>query len=126
MRPLRNAISSFALLAGIAAISIQLGGGAFAAPAAAQPVCGIKADGPKYYLSARAAKADGARVMHPGDCQMLLCSGWAPKVALNVGLVRSTAICGMDPLTHARMTYPNECAIEAAGGTWVHAGPCKR
>jgi len=31
----------------------------------------------------------------------------------------------MDPLAHAKMTYPNDCAIEAAGATWLHAGPCK-
>ena len=126
MRPLRTSISCFALLAGFAAILIPVGVGAFAAPAAAQPVCAMKADGPKYYLSAREAKADGARVMNPGDCESVVCSGLAPKLALSVGLVPAKAICGMVPLTHARVTYPNDCAIEAAGGTWIHAGPCHR
>jgi hypothetical protein len=121
MRVLSATISCFALLAGIAVVSTPV----LAATAAAQPVCAMKADGPKYYESAHAAKADGARVMHPGECQTLTCAGWAPKVALAVGLAPSSAICGMDPLSHARMTYPNNCAIEAAGGTWIHAGPCK-
>jgi hypothetical protein len=112
------------MLAGLAAISIPVN--ALAAPAAAQPVCAMKADGPKYYDSAKSAKKDGARVMHPGDCEAIVCAGWAPKAALAFGIVPSKAICGMDPLSHAKMTYPNDCAVEAAGATWIHAGPCKK
>ena len=119
---LRTTISCLALVAGLAAVTVPLGS-ALAAPAGA--VCAMRSDGPKYYLSAREAHADGARVMHPGDCEALSCTGWAPKVALSMGLMPSQAICGQDPLTHQRMTYPNDCAIEAAGGTWIHAGPCR-
>jgi len=69
--------------------------------------------------------ADKARVMHPGSCDTLLCMGMGPKVALGAGIAPASAMCGIDPLSHQRMTYPNNCAIEAAGATWVHAGPCK-
>jgi hypothetical protein len=122
MRPLNIGHSCVALLAGFAAMSVSVG----SVLAASSGVCGIRPDGPKYYESARAAKADGARVMHPGDCETLLCTGVWPKVALGMGVLPSTAICGQDPLTHKAMTYPNDCAIEAAGATWLHAGPCKR
>jgi hypothetical protein len=32
----------------------------------------------------------------------------------------------MDPLTHAKMTYPNNCAAENARAIWIHDGPCKK
>ena len=111
------------LLAGCAAMSVPVSSSAWAASTG---VCATRADGPKYYESARAAKADGARVMHPGNCEALLCTGMWPKVALGMGVIPSTAICGQDPLTHKAMTYPNDCAVEAAGATWLHAGPCRR
>jgi len=123
MRPLNISISCLVLLAGFAAISVPTGNGAMAAPSG---VCAVKPDGPKYYDSARAAKADGARVMHPGDCVQILCTGVWPKVAMGMGVVPTSAICGLDPLTHQQMTYPNSCAIEYAQATWVHAGPCRR
>ena len=123
MRPIRTSISCFAMLAGLAAISIPVN--ASAAPAAARPVCAMKSDGPKYYDSAKSAKKDGARVMHFGDCEAVVCMGMWPKVALAMHVLPSTSICGMDSLTHAKMTYPSDCAIEAAGATWIHAGPCK-
>jgi len=122
MRRLNISFSWIALLPGFAAMSVSTG----SVLAASTGVCGMRADGPKFYESARAAKADGARVMHPGNCEALLCTGMWPKVALSMGVIPSTAICGRDPLTHQAMTYPNDCAIEAAGATWLHAGPCKR
>jgi hypothetical protein len=126
---LRTSISCGVLLAGLAAIAVPTGGALAArhhvASAISGPVCAMRADGPKYYLTAKAAMADSARVMHPGDCEAVVCSGAGPKIAMNMGLLPSHAICGMDPLSHQRMTYPNDCAIEAAGATWIHAGPCK-
>lgn len=124
MQGLRTGISCFMLLAGVAAVSLPIS--ASAAPAADQTVCGIRADGPKIYPNARAARADGARVMHPGDCDTVVCSGIWPKVALGMHLVPGTVSCGMDPLTHQRVTYPNVCAVEASAATWIHAGPCHR
>lgn len=123
MRGLRLGFSGLTLLAGLAAISIPVAESASAARMG--DVCAMRKDGPKWYSTAALAVKDGARIMHPGDCKQVLCSGMWPKVALYVGVVPSHALCGRDPLTRARMTYPNECAIEAAGGTWIHAGPCR-
>jgi hypothetical protein len=122
MQGLRIGFSCLTLLAGLAAVAISAGD---SASAAAQSVCAMRSDGPKWYESAALAKKDGARVMHPGDCETVLCMGAEPKIALAMGILHVQAICGMDPLSHARMTYPNDCAIEAAGATFVHAGPCK-
>jgi hypothetical protein len=115
MRPLRTSISCLVLLAGMAAISIS------ASSTASASVCGIKADGPKNYDTPRAAKKDGARVMHPGECQSLSCMGWFAETTI----IRSAAICGTDPLNHQKMTYPNVCAEEHAMATYVKDGPCK-
>ena len=92
---------------------------------ALNPVCGIKPGGPQTYDNSCAARADGARVMHIGQCQPILCSGMGPKVALQLGIVPSQPMCGRDPLTHAMMTYPNSCAAEFAQATWLHNGPCR-
>lgn len=122
MQGLRIGFSCLALLAGLAAVAIPA---SESASAAAGSVCGMRSDGPKWYPTAALAKKDGARIMHPGDCETVLCMGAEPKIALAMGLTHPIAICGMDPLSHARMTYPNDCAIEAAGATYIHAGPCK-
>ncbi len=81
------------------------------------PVCGMRADGPHTYSDAAMARRDRARVMHPGECQPIIC--WGAGMILI-----QRPMCGIDPLNHARMTYPNECAAERAGATWVHNGPC--
>jgi hypothetical protein len=119
MRNLRTNLSILAVFAGIAAASIATSGSALAARGCAggSPVCGMKADGPKTYDSACAAKADGAKVSHLGACQ-LLCQGFAPTLI-------AQPMCGMDPLNHARMTYPNNCEAENARAIWLHNGPCK-
>jgi hypothetical protein len=124
MQGRRIGFSCLALLAGLAAVAISTGDTASAA-AGGGPVCAMRSDGPKWYPAAALAKKDGARIMHPGDCETLLCVGAEPKIALAMGLTHPTAICGIDPLSHARMTYPNDCAIEAAGATFLHAGPCR-
>jgi hypothetical protein len=116
MRTLRRKLSSFAVLAGIAAIAVAAGSGA--AGAAGGPVCGTKADGPKTYDSIKAAQADGAKVAHMGGC-VILCQGFAPTLM-------QQPLCGMDPLNHARMTYPNNCEAENARAIWIHDGPCKK
>jgi hypothetical protein len=120
MRNLRTNLSCLAVLAGIAAVSIAASGGsALAARACAGgPVCGTKADGPKTYDNVCAAKADGAKVAHLGTC-IIFCQGFAPTLT-------SQPQCGMDPLNHARMTYPNNCAAENAHAIWIHDGPCKK
>jgi hypothetical protein len=122
MQGRRIGFSCLTLLAALAAVPISVSENA---SAAAGSVCAMRSDGPKGYETAAAAKKDGARVMHPGDCETVLCVGAEPKIALAMGIFPSRAICGTDPLSHARMTYPNDCAIEAAGGTYLHAGPCK-
>jgi hypothetical protein len=33
-------------------------------------------------------------------------------------------MCGINPLTHVRMTYPNKCAAEHAQAIWVRDGAC--
>ena len=120
MRSLTTNLSVFAVLAGIATISLAASGGsAFAARACAGgPVCVMKADGPQTYDSACAAKAAGARFTHLGACVTIL-----------PGLRRYAyrgPLCGMDPLTHAKTTYPNNCAAENARAISVHDGPCKK
>jgi hypothetical protein len=115
MRTLRIKLSSLAVLAGIAAIAIATGG---SASAAGGPVCGTKADGPKTYDSMAAAKKDGAAVAHMGAC-LVLCQGFGPTLI-------AQPMCGMDPLNHARMTYPNNCEAENAHAVWLHDGPCKK
>jgi hypothetical protein len=116
MSTFQRNLSSLAVLAGIAALSIAMAGNASAAPGGG-PVCGTKADGPKTYDSVRAAKADGAKVAHMGSC-LILCQGFWPTMI-------KQPVCGMDPLNHARMTYPNNCEAENARAIWVHDGPCK-
>lgn len=123
MQGLRLGFSCLTLLAGLAAVSIPVAQSASAA--AMGDVCAMRKDGPKWYPTAAMAKRDGASIMHPGDCQAVVCAGMASKVALYLRVVPSQAICGRDPLTHARMTYPNKCAIESAGAAWIHPGPCK-
>jgi hypothetical protein len=119
MRSLRTNLSCLAVLAGIAAVSIAASGSAFAAKACAGgPVCGMKADGPKTYDSACAARADGTKVTHLGGC-VIFCQGFGATLIAG-------PLCGMDPLTHAKMTYPNNCAAENARAIWIHDGPCKK
>jgi hypothetical protein len=115
MRLLRTGFHGLALLAGAAALSVSL------SSAASATVCGIRADGPKNYDTPRMAKADGARVMHPGECQSVTCTGWVAETTI----LRSDTICGRDPLSHQLISYPNTCAEEHAQATWVHAGACK-
>src|ERR1700744_4206679 len=93
MQGLRLGFSCLALLAGLAAVSIPVVESASAAPAMGD-VCAIRKDGPKWYPTAAMAKKDGASIMHPGDCQSVVCSGVWPKVALYVGVVPSQAMCG--------------------------------
>jgi len=124
MQRQRIGISCLTLLGGLVAVSIAAAGSASAAPAMGA-VCAMKANGPQWYPTAAEAKKDKARIMHPGDCHTFVCAGIGPKVVLAMHIVPATAICGSDPYTHAKMTYPNDCAIEAAGGTWIHSGPCK-
>jgi|SRR5580658_5207311 hypothetical protein len=114
MRTLQTKLSSLVVLAGIAAIAA----GGSAAAAAGGPVCGTKSDGPKTYDSVAAARKDGAQVAHMGGC-VLLCQGFAPTLM-------QQPLCGMDPLNHARMTYPNNCEAENAHAIWIHDGPCKK
>lgn len=116
MRLSPGKLSLLALLAGLAAIAATTSDRASAA--AGGPVCGTKADGPKTYDSVAAARADGAKVAHLGSC-MILCQGFAPTLV-------QQPLCGMDPLNHARMTYPNNCEAENAHAIWVHDGPCKK
>jgi hypothetical protein len=120
MRSLRTNLSCLAVLAGIATLSIAAGGGSALAAkgCAGGPVCGMKADGPKTYDNACAAKADGAKVSHLGTCT-IFCQGFVPTLT-------SQPMCGTDPLNHARVTYPNNCAAENARAIWVHDGPCKK
>ena len=92
MRNLRTNLSCLAVLAGIAAVSLAASGGsAFAAKACSGgPVCGMKADGPKTYDSACAAKADGtkSRISGPASysarasalrLSQRRCAGWIPS-----------------------------------------------
>jgi hypothetical protein len=120
MRSVRTNLSCLAVLAGIASVSILAGGdSALAARACGGgPVCVVKADGPQTYDSACAAKAAGAKITHLGAC-VIFCQGFAPTLV-------SGPQCGMDPLNHARTTYPNNCAAENARAIWIHDGPCKK
>jgi hypothetical protein len=113
---MRTSLTKVASLSVFAAMTAMAIGSASAAPAG--PVCGIRADGPKTYDSARAAMADGAKVAHLGNC-IFFCQGFAPTLV-------TQPMCGTDPLNHARVTYPNNCEAENARAIWVHDGPCKK
>jgi hypothetical protein len=124
MRSLRNAFLYAALSAALAALVLQIGDDAAMARvrgcgAAAMPVCGVRKDGPKNYANACLARADGARMVHPGECQPILCWHVSSEILFH------QAMCGRDPLNHALMTYPNRCAAEHAAANWVHDGPCR-
>jgi hypothetical protein len=93
-------------------LSIAASGSASAA------VCGIRADGPKTYDNMGAARADHATVAHQGAC-LFFCQGFWPTII-------QQPLCGMDPLTHARMTYPNACEAENARAIWVRDGACRK
>jgi len=116
MQTLRTSVACLALLSGFATASIAISSAASAA--AGGPVCGTRPAGSRTYDSMAAARADHAAVAHPGTC-VIFCQGFAPTLI-------SQPMCGMDPLNHARMTYPNNCAAENAHAVWVHAGPCKK
>ena len=101
----RIVFSCLSLLAGLAAAAISISENA---SAAAGSVCAMRSDGPKWYETAAAAKKDHARIMHPGDCETVLCIGAEPKVALAMGLVHEGAICGMDPLNARADDLPEQ------------------
>jgi hypothetical protein len=118
MRTLRTNLSCLAVLAGIAAVSIAAtGGSALAAAGSGGPVCVVKADGPQTYDSAAAARAAHVKITHLGSCNVF-CQGFGSTII-------QQPMCGMDPLNHARMTYPNNCQAENARAIWIHQGPCK-
>ena len=120
MRFVRGCVTGLGVLAGLATAAVAVSEGALAAKtcrAGGPPVCGMRSDGPKSYDSACLAKADGATVTHTGSCLLLLCG--------SVGALGSQQMCGSDPLSHQRFTYPNSCAAEAAKAIWVHDGPCR-
>lgn len=121
MQILRITTSCLTAFAALAAMSLATSDNVLAAKthrvALSQPVCGLRADGPRSYDSSSAAKRDHARVMHVGGCEPVACAGW-------IGVLRSEPMCGVNPLTHARMTYPSKCAAEHAQAIFVHDGAC--
>ena len=118
MRRLATNLSVFAVLAGIATISLAASGvSALAAAGPGGPVCVMKADGPQTYDSAAAARAARVKITHLGSCNVF-CQGFGATLI-------TAPLCGTDPLNHARMTYPNNCAAENAHAIWIHDGPCK-
>ena len=120
MRSLRPISHVFAVLAGIAAISIAASGGsAFAArPVPAARSASMKADGPQTYDSACAAK--------PLTPKSPISAPATYSARVSALRIITAPLCGMDPLNHARMTYPNNCAAENARAIWIHDGPCKK
>lgn len=123
MRTLWITTSCLTALAAFAVTSLATSDSAFAAKkhrvamTMNQPVCGLRTDGPRSYDNASAAKHDHARVMHVGGCNPIGCASW-------MGIIRSNPMCGINPLTHVRMTYPSECAAEHAEAIYVHQGAC--
>ena len=121
MQTLRITTSCLTALAAFAAMSLATSDSVLAAKvhrvAMNQPVCGLRSDGPQTYDSSYAAKRDHARVMHAGGCNPIGCASW-------LGVFRSNPMCGINPLTHVRMTYPSECAAEHAEAIYVHQGAC--
>ena len=120
MRTLRITASGLTALAAFAAVSLATSDSVLAAKthrvAVNQPVCGLREDGPRSYDSANAAKRDHARVVHIGECFPIACS-W-------MGAIQAEPMCGVNPLTHVRMTYPSKCAAEHAQAIFVHDGAC--
>lgn len=106
-----------AMLAALAAISLAPCSGALAARGMGGPVCAAQADGPTTYDSLAAARRAHLHVIHVGACEPLSCLSW-------MGVFRSEPMCGINPLTKVRMTYPNRCAAEHAQAVWVHDGDC--
>ena len=120
MHPKRITSSALVISTALAASLLAPSAGALAArahPSANQPVCGWREDGPRTYENASLAARDHAHVIHLGACQPITCWSWA-------GVFRSGPMCGIDPLSKVRMTYPNICAAEHAQAIWVHEGAC--
>jgi hypothetical protein len=121
MRIVRITASCLTTLAALGVLSLTASDGALAARhhrvVMNQPVCGLRADGPQTYDNAAAARRDHARVVYMGGCETLSCWSW-------MGIIRSEPMCGINPLTHVRMTYPNKCAAMHAEASWVHDGAC--
>jgi hypothetical protein len=118
MRSLATNLSVVAMLAGIATISLAASGGSTFAAAGGGPVCVVKADGPQTYDSAAAARAAHVKITHLGTCT-IFCQGFGSTII-------QEPMCGMDPLNHAKVTYPNNCQAENAHAIWLHQGPCKK
>jgi hypothetical protein len=118
MRSLRASIAYVAIIAAFAATSIPISDSARAARGCGSTVCGYKSDGPQTFDNACLARRAGARVEHQGPCQMVLCV--SPLAELG-----TQPMCGIDPSTNKRMTFPNNCAAELSHATWVSNGPCR-
>jgi hypothetical protein len=112
-----SALSSFALLAGIAVATTST-------PAAARtPVCPLVLT--KYCVVTKAgvretvatnpclAKRRGERILHRGACQGPICSFIFKPV------------CSLDPFTHTQRTYGNLCLSDVGDATFLHNGACK-
>jgi hypothetical protein len=41
-----------------------------------------------------------------------------------MGAIQTEPMCGVNPLTHERTTYPSKCAAEHAQAIFVHDGAC--
>ncbi len=115
MCSLRTNLSCLAVLAGIAAVSIAAGSGsAFAAKACSGgPVCGMKADGPKTYDSACAARADGTNVTHLGSC-VIFCLGFGPTLipaplCVRGSIPHSGAVISVGPKPWQNITQLPRC-----------------
>ena len=79
------------------------------------PVCGLAPIGIRItYSNACWAKAGGAKILHPGECQGPIC------------LQVVKPVCAIDPATGRRKTYSNLCISANANARWLHNGPCRR
>lgn len=119
MRVLRT-LSSFALLAGIAAAMTFISAGDQADAKGVCPLwvakfCVVTKAGVRETVATNPclAKRAGERILHIGACQGPICTFiWDP-------------VCSIDPFTHTQKTYSNLCWSDVNNATLIHKGACK-
>jgi hypothetical protein len=110
------AISSFALLAGIAvaAISMPVAAQAAACPLWVAKFCVVTKNGVRQTVATNPclAKRAGERILHRGACEGPICS------------LLYKPVCSLDPFTHAQKTFSSLCWSDINNATFLHNGVC--
>lgn len=85
------------------------------------PVCGERRGQYKTYGNACMARAEGARIRHPGECRS---QGVSPRPPSQACTREYRPVCAVRR-GGERRTFPNACVAEAQRARIVHEGECR-